>query len=169
MRTLVVAGVLLLALLAPADADELQGVPAVANHSAIQLRNGWKLTPSGRLIKLSGDMPLKILTSADGREAFIVTGGFHDHGLEAIDLGASRIVQRVNLGKAWAGLALDEPRGVLYVAGGGPTSKGLSKQPDLQGIDAKLAESLSLPVLRLALESGRLAAGSGMTLSLIHI
>jgi YVTN family beta-propeller protein len=164
MRTLVVAGVLLLALLAPADADELQGVPAVANPSTIQLRNGWKLTPSGRLIKLSGDMPLKILTSADGREAFIVTGGFHDHGLEAIDLGASQIVQRVNLGKAWAGLALDEPRGVLYVAGGGPASKGLSKQPDLQGIDAKLAESLSLPVLRLALESGRLAAGSGMTI-----
>lgn len=132
--------------------------------SAIQLRNGWKLTPSGRLIELSGDMPLKIVTSADGREAFIVTGGFHDHGLEAIDLGASRIVQRINLGKAWAGLALDEPGGVLYVAGGGPAPGSLSKRPDLQGIDAKLAESLSLPVLRLELKSGRLAAGNGMVI-----
>jgi YVTN family beta-propeller protein len=176
MRTLVVAGVLLLALLTQTDADELHGfpdetlkdarekhhLPEVADPSAIQLRNGWKLTPSGRLIELSGDMPLKIVTSADGRQAFVVTGGFHDHGLEAIDIGASRIVQRINLGKAWAGLALDEPGGVLYVAGGGPAPESLGKRPDMQGIDAKLAESLSLPVLRLALKSGQLAAGNGM-------
>ena len=128
------------------------------------LRNGWMLSPAGTLVGLPGDMPLKIVTSSDGREALIVTGGYHDHSLEVLDVGAGKVVQQVNLGKAWAGLTLEDSSGAVYVAGGGPPSGGLRKRPDLQGIDERIAASLTLPVLRLELKSGRLEPRDGVAI-----
>lgn len=128
------------------------------------LRNGWRITPAGRLVRLSGDMPLKIVASGDGRRAFIVTGGFHDQGLEVIDLGEAKVGQRVNLGKAWAGMALDEAAGDLFVAGGGASSPGMLRRPDVKGIDATLAASMSLPVLKLGLKAGGVEPAPGLAI-----
>ena len=155
LAALAVAAVLLLWLRASADS---------AGAGVITLRNGWKLTPAGRLVRLSGDMPLKIVTSGDNRRAFIVTGGYHDQGLEVIDLGEAKVGQRINLGKAWAGMALDEPAGALFVAGGGPSNPGMLKRPDVKGIDPTLAASMALPVLRLDWKADRVEPHAGMAI-----
>ncbi len=140
---------------------------AVAEPGApgtILLRSGWKLTPAGRLVQLSGDMPLKIVASEDGRQAYIVTGGYHDEGLEVIDLANAKVGQRVNLGKAWAGMALDEQAGALFVAGGGPSTPNMIKAPDIKTIDPVLGVSLASPVLRLDLKAGHLEPHAGMAI-----
>src|SRR5687768_2295526 len=49
------------------------------------LPNGWKLTPAGRQVPLT-DLPLNIVTSADGKHAFVATSGYNAHELTAIEI-----------------------------------------------------------------------------------
>jgi DNA-binding beta-propeller fold protein YncE len=51
------------------------------------LPNGVRVRPVGRkVIRLNGDLPLAMLGSADGKRCYVVTGGFHDHGIAVLDL-----------------------------------------------------------------------------------
>ena len=80
------------------------------------LPNGWAVTPAGRAIDLSGDMPLKMAFSSDGAKLFVGTGGWHNQGISVIDTRSDSVAQFVDLGSAWAGLAVDGAR--VYVSGG---------------------------------------------------
>ena len=49
------------------------------------LPNGWRVTPAGQQVLLT-DLPLNILTSADGKYAFVATSGYNAHELTAVEL-----------------------------------------------------------------------------------
>jgi hypothetical protein len=64
------------------------------------LPNGWSITPAGRLVKLGGDMPLRIVPAPDGHAMLVVTGGYHDHAIDVIDPKTGVLRQHLLVGKA---------------------------------------------------------------------
>jgi DNA-binding beta-propeller fold protein YncE len=51
------------------------------------LANGDRIHPRGGVrIRLNGDLPLAFAPSANPERCYVVTGGFHDHGITAINL-----------------------------------------------------------------------------------
>jgi YVTN family beta-propeller protein len=114
---------------------------------AVRLPNGWKISPAGRIIPLPGDMPLKMQWTTDGSRLLVLTGGFHDHNLDIVDPSAMRIVQSVQLGKDWAGLAQDSTGRNVYIAGGGAPRAGFVLEALARGADSDLFQFFSAPVL----------------------
>ena len=88
------------------------------------LPNGWSITPAGRPIALSGDMPLKLAFTADGKSLLVATGGWHNQAVSLIDLDTEKVSSKLDLGKAWAGLAVDQSK--VIVSGGAAAVRTLS-------------------------------------------
>lgn len=60
----------------------------VERDGSSRLANGERVNPApGINIALHGDLPLAINASADGMHCYVVTGGYHDHGIAYINLG----------------------------------------------------------------------------------
>ena len=143
-----VAGFLLWA--APADLSDKNG-------SATELPNGWKVTPAGKIVKLAGDMPLRVLPLPDGRRALVLTGGYHDHSLSVVDVVSGKVLQNLELGKVWAGLATDSAGSIAYVSGGGPVAEKFERNLARTPLDAVVRGSVSNPILRVSMQKDQLA------------
>lgn len=89
---------------------------ATQADGAVVLPNGWAVTPAGRPIALMGDLPTKMAWTADGSRLIVITSGWHNQSISLIDPKDEKIVQALDLGSAWAGLALDGED--VYVSGG---------------------------------------------------
>jgi YVTN family beta-propeller protein len=134
---------------------------ALASHAAnsaspVVLPNGWKVTPAGSIVALPGDMPLRVFPLPGGRRVLVLTGGYHDHSLSLVDVGRGRILHSLELGKAWAGLAVDPRNSTVFISGGGPAPKGFEAVLEGTPIDPTVRESLSTAVLRVSVEGDRL-------------
>ncbi len=94
--------------------------PTIPNQKqadgSVVLPNGWRVTPAGKAISLAGDFPLKMGLSEDGSKLVVCTGGFHDQGVTIIDTATNIASPLMNLGDAWAGLAIRGDH--AYVSGG---------------------------------------------------
>jgi DNA-binding beta-propeller fold protein YncE len=141
--------------------EQPSAAPAAA---AVPLPNGWKISPAGRTVRLLGDMPLRIVTAADGKSVFVVSGGYHDQVLSQVDPRAAAVRNQLFLGKAWAGLAVD-PSGTVYVAGGGPSTKEVEADRAVAALPPELKAGLSQPVLRLTSSAGDLKALAGLSIA----
>lgn len=139
-------------------------VPAGQNVQPTELPDGWKVTPAGAIVPLAGDMPLRILPLSDGRRALVLTGGYHDHSLSVVDIEAAKAVQTLELGKVWAGLALDSNGSTLYVSGGGPVIKGFDRKLADGSVASQFMQSLADPVLRVSLQTGELMPMPGLAI-----
>lgn len=59
----------------------------VQTDRSYRLPDGVRIHPEGsRDVKLNGDLPLAMLQSADGTKCYVVTGGYHDHGIVVLNL-----------------------------------------------------------------------------------
>lgn len=161
-KTMFIAAAILLVLTGAGVAGGYQKIKSMlrpgpdAGGKAIILPVGWKISPAGQQVKLPGDMAMKIVVSQDGKHAFVNTAGWHDHSVNAIDLASGKIVSTVNVGKDWAGMALNPKTNELFVSGGSELTAqfaGLAKQ---RGVSAEMLEALKLPVLRLGFANGKL-------------
>ncbi|HUZ46554.1 MAG TPA: bifunctional YncE family protein/alkaline phosphatase family protein [Terriglobia bacterium] len=139
-----------------------RSAPAAESVTPVELPNGWSITPAGKIVDLAGDMPLSVLPLPRSRRALVLTGGYHDHSLSLVDLADGTVLQTLELGKVWAGLGMDRQN--IFVSGGGPlldkTRLYLEKMP----LDPVVRRSLSKPVLRVALENGRLVPRPGLAI-----
>lgn len=88
----------------------------VRADGSVVLPNGWTIRPAGKAIPLPGDLPLKMIFSDDGKRLIVMTSGFHNQGLAAIDPETQTVVDKIDLGKAYVGMSLDG--GDAYVSGG---------------------------------------------------
>jgi YVTN family beta-propeller protein len=111
---------------------------------------GRRVTPAGALVELAGDMPLRIAAASDGKSMLVVTGGFHDHSIDVIDPDDATLHQRILLGKAWAGLAVDGARDAIYVSGGGPITDDMRNDSEVAALDPKVRASLERPIIHLS-------------------
>jgi YVTN family beta-propeller protein len=84
----------------------------------VRLPNGWSLTPAGQSIPLSSDFPLNMAVSPDDHYLAVTNNGHGKQTIDLIDLKADRLVNRVEIGRAWLGLRFENRRPFLYASGG---------------------------------------------------
>ena len=68
------------------------------------LHSGWKLTPAGKPIRISGDMPVRMLWADGGKHLLVATSGFTDQGVHVIDVAAGKETKFVDLGRTFVGM-----------------------------------------------------------------
>src|SRR5580658_7002810 len=102
-----------------------------------RLFNGWGLSPAGDAIELPGDMPARILVSADSKYLFVNTTGFNELGVSVIELATRRVVQHVDLLKSWIGLAA-LPGNRIVASGGGP----MPEEPKSWGVRSGISPAV---------------------------
>src|SRR5215475_7874789 len=95
----------------------------VGSEGRMTLPNGWRITPAGRHIKLPGDLPMKMIVTADDK-LLVNTAGWHDHMVHVIDLKTERLAQSFEVAKNWDGMSLDAATGTVFISGGGPVLAG---------------------------------------------
>src|SRR5258708_2308781 len=81
------------------------GAAAKADDSGL-LPNGWRLTPAGRQVLLT-DLPLNLITSADGKYALVATSGYNAHELTGIELATGKKTAVETVNQSWFGIAFD--------------------------------------------------------------
>src|SRR5690349_7036263 len=119
------------------------------------LPNGWRISPAGRHIKLPGDLPMKMIVTADGK-LLVNTAGWHDHSVNVIDLKTEKLEQSFDVAKNWDGMSLDASTGTLFISGGGPLIEGFEVKKSK--LPPEILDGLNKPILRLHYEAGRLSA-----------
>jgi len=100
-------------------------------------------------------MPGNLVLSPDGKFAFVNTSGYHGHSVNVVDLASKKVVQSVDVGRIWVGMAFDPRKSELYVSGG--SSQPYKPKPHDAGPNATdfPAEDAG-PVLRFTFTDGRL-------------
>jgi YVTN family beta-propeller protein len=83
---------------------------------SVVLPNGWAIHPAGRSIDLPGDLPVRMTFTDDGKKLIVLTSGFHNQGLVAIDPNSEKVVQTLALKNAFVGMSIDGNQ--AYVSGG---------------------------------------------------
>lgn len=120
---------------------------------SILIPTGQRLTPAGTRVEVS-DRPLGMVRSPDGKLLAVTTGSnFAPRRLHLIDLAAKRVVQTLDIGDSFVGVAFDPGGRTLYVGGGrGDDIQIFTRRPD-----GAFGRSASIPVPN--------SAPSGLTLS----
>jgi YVTN family beta-propeller protein len=126
------------------------------------LPNGWRISPAGRHIKLPGDLPMKMLVTADGK-LLVNTAGWHDHTVNVIDLKTEKLEQSFDVAKNWDGMSLDAGTGTLFISGGGPMIEGFDTRKSK--LSPEMQDGLNKPVLRLHYEGGRVSPMTPLAIS----
>ncbi len=113
-------GLMLLWIVCPLQADDPAAKPQFPGPSeaGFLLPNGWRLTPAGEHVLLT-DLPLNILTAADGKYAFVATSGYNAHELTVVNLASQTKVAVQRAPQSWFGMAADPASKRLWWSGGG--------------------------------------------------
>jgi len=134
-----------------------------------ELANGWRITPAGRQVPMPGDQPVTMIVSPDQRYLIINTAGFHDHDVVIFDMRSEKVVQSINLGKDWDGMALDSKTSDLYISGGGPIAEAALAKQENAGSGAKLDPAIRQlahqPVLHFKYADGAIGTPSALSIA----
>ncbi|MCC6394710.1 MAG: beta-propeller fold lactonase family protein [Bryobacterales bacterium] len=90
--------------------------------AAIDLPNGWRITPVGRHV-VTDDYILNVSNTPDGRGIIALNSGYNPHGLSVIDPKNVEITGRIGLKSSWFGMAWAPDGQTLYVSGGNGQSR----------------------------------------------
>ncbi len=90
--------------------------PGAKGEGVTLLPNGWRIAPAGRHIA-SGDFPMSMVLSADGRYAIVSNNGWSKPSLTVVDLDQLAVRARVPIDHAWLGLAWHPSGARLYSSG----------------------------------------------------
>jgi YVTN family beta-propeller protein len=82
-----------------------------------------------------------------------------------VDIAGGKILHTLELGKDWAGLAIDSSGSTVFVSGGGPVRNGFERDLAKSPVDAVIRESLSKPILRVSLQKDQLALLPGLSIA----
>ncbi|HLF34929.1 MAG TPA: bifunctional YncE family protein/alkaline phosphatase family protein [Cyclobacteriaceae bacterium] len=83
----------------------------------IMLPTGWELTPVGKSLNL-GDLPLNYIFSPDRKLAAVTNNGQSIHSIQLISVEKQIVLDDLEVGKAWLGLAFGNDSRTLYASGG---------------------------------------------------
>lgn len=85
---------------------------------AVELPNGWSLSPAGHAINLSSDLPLNIAVSPSKKFAAITDNGNGVQGIELIDISNKKLLSFTKIHSAWVGLEFSNDNKYLYASTG---------------------------------------------------
>jgi len=163
----VLTGLLLLALAsfgARGSRSEGESSPGMPGNAERSLPNGWRISPAGRQIALSGDLVLKMLVTPDGKHLLVNTAGYHDHAVSLIDLETQTVHASVNVLKDWAGLALDAATGDIFASGGGLLQPHFYFDQQNHNAPPIAVAEAQHPILRLSSKDGGLKMETGLAI-----
>ena len=84
----------------------------------VTLPNQWKLTPAGTSLPL-GDLPLNAVLSPSQKMMAVTNNGVDKHFIQLFSTeGGIKEVARIDIAKAWYGLAFSDDEKRLYASGG---------------------------------------------------
>src|SRR5947209_3699974 len=146
------AGIVLIA--AKVKQERHYVLPNKLSEGRTTLPNGWRITPAGRHIKLTGDLPMKMIVTADDK-LLVNTAGWHDHTVNVIDLKTEKLAQTFDVAKDWDGMSLDPGTGTVFISGGGPVQPGFAEELKKRNPPPEIMDGLNKPLLRLHYEGGR--------------
>ncbi len=89
-----------------------------STQSRTLLPNGWYLTPAGRSVSLSSDLPLNMALAPDGIHLAVTNNGNGRQTIDLVNLQSGQLVASVTIKKAWLGLAFARHHPWLYASGG---------------------------------------------------
>jgi YVTN family beta-propeller protein len=84
----------------------------------VELPNGWSLSPAGRALKLSSDLPLNIAVSPSKKYAAITDNGNGVQGIELINIANKKLLSFTKIHSAWVGLEFSNDNKYLYASTG---------------------------------------------------
>lgn len=83
----------------------------------VGLPNGWSLTPVGKSLPL-GDLPLNMAVSPSQKLLAVTNNGQSKHSLQLIDVVTEKVLDHIEVPKAWVGLEFSADNRFLYASGG---------------------------------------------------
>lgn len=92
-------------------------VPGVTGDRVL-LPNGWYLSPAGKAVALTSDLPLNMAVAPDGVHLAVANNGNGRQGIDLVDLTTGQVVDTVTMHASWLGLAFARKHPWLYVSGG---------------------------------------------------
>jgi YVTN family beta-propeller protein len=84
---------------------------------AIQLPNGWRLSPAGESFGL-GDLPLNLAVSNSEKYIAVTNNGQSTQSIQLIDVRKKKVIDSVVIEKSWYGLSFTSDDRFLYASGG---------------------------------------------------
>ena len=154
---LALASLLGLALAARRTLDSAHRMPNVTDSTgAVTLPNGWRITPAGKHVKLPGDLPMKMAVIGDGSRLLVLTGGYHHHSLNVLDVRTAESIATLDVVKTWDGMAFDSASGTVYLSGGGRAKRNFAEVLVRLGITSPLKDAIDKPILRVHYADGKL-------------
>lgn len=83
----------------------------------VQLPNGWKLSPVGKILRL-GDLPLNIALSPSGKIAAVTNNGQSIQTIQLFDVVNEKLLDTTEIKKSWLGLTFSSDGKSLCASGG---------------------------------------------------
>ncbi|MGC2399414.1 MAG: beta-propeller fold lactonase family protein [Acidobacteriaceae bacterium] len=108
------------------------------------LPNGWRITPTGKAIAVTGDLVLNMVVSPDGKIVVASHSGYLPHGIDVFDVKERKQIQHIELKTTWLGMTWSPDGHTLYVSGGNATG------------EKKIAQSTA-PIYEFSYQDGRLS------------
>ncbi|MGN6530787.1 MAG: bifunctional YncE family protein/alkaline phosphatase family protein [Ginsengibacter sp.] len=85
---------------------------------AVELPNGWSLSPAGSALNLSSDLPLNIAISPSNKYAAITDNGDGVQGIELINIANKKLLSFTKIRSGWVGLQFTHDNKYLYASTG---------------------------------------------------
>jgi YVTN family beta-propeller protein len=85
--------------------------------SRVTLPNGWSLTPVGKSMELD-DLPLNLVVSNSKKMLAVTNNGQSTQSIMLIDVFTNQVLDKVEVRKAWVGLAFTKDDNYLIASGG---------------------------------------------------
>jgi len=85
---------------------------------AIDLPNGWSLSPAGTAIHLSNDLPLNMAISPSQKYVAVTDNGHEKEGIDLIDFRRKKLLSFTKMPAAWVGLQFSSDSKYLYASAG---------------------------------------------------
>lgn len=85
---------------------------------AVELPNGWSLSPAGDAINLSSDLPLNMAISPDEKYVAITDNGNGKQGIDLLDVDKKQLLSFTKMPAAWVGLQFSNDGKYLYASTG---------------------------------------------------
>ncbi len=97
----------------PIDKDLLNKLKA----GKVLLPNGWSLTPPLNSLPLD-ELPLNLQVSPSGRLAAVTNNGYGKQSVMLFDVEKEKLLDRIEIPRAWFGLKFSADENTLFVSGG---------------------------------------------------
>jgi YVTN family beta-propeller protein len=122
--------------------------------------SGWKLSPAGTATQLAGDMPTRMLLTADGKYLLTATGGYTEHGISVVEVSTGKMIDHVKVPSTFTGMCIDPTGKHVRLSPGGGNAAYSVLSFSFEAGHLKSEPGIDVPITARGHFVGGLAAGA---------